>query len=177
MSYEKSEWWSFFCMQRSMKVSYKSILWVWFRWSSLPKVPKIASLQSLSFISNKKSKMKLVICMLISIKDGCSSLGINMSCKVIQSVLMGMIKHCQSTQCKSFAIFLQYLKIYLKKVSTSWHYRFWWKWPDILKVPQNRKLITFLQCLKKKCHNCYCALLWCKVFRYFTGSSHIFVIS
>ena len=58
----------FFCMQRSMKVSYKSILWVWFGLSSLPKVPKIASLQPLSFISNKKLKMKLVICMQISMK-------------------------------------------------------------------------------------------------------------
>ena len=27
-------------------------------------------------------------------EDGCSSLAINVSCKVIQSVLMGMIKHC-----------------------------------------------------------------------------------
>ena len=55
-------------MQRSMKVTYKSILWLWFGWSSLPKVSKIACLQSLSFISNKKLKMKLVICMQISMK-------------------------------------------------------------------------------------------------------------
>ena len=127
----------FFCMQRSMKVSYKSILWVWFGWSSLPKVPKIPSLQSLSFISNKKLKTKLVICMQVSIKDGCSSLAINVSCKVIQSVLMGMIKHCQSTQCKSFAIFLQYLKIYLKKflqvdiIAFDGSGQTYWKYPKI----------------------------------------------
>ena len=35
------------------------------------------------------------------------------------------------------------------KVSTTRHYHFWWKWPDMLKVP---KVI----------------LLWCKTLRYYT---------
>ena len=37
------------------------------------------------------------------------------------------------------------------KVSTSWHYCFWWKWSDISKVPKiGRKLVIFLKCLKNK---------------------------
>ena len=36
------------------------------------------------------------------------------------------------------------------KVSKSWHYRFWWKWLDMFKVPK-------------------VLLLWCKIFRYFAG--------
>ena len=34
---------------------------------------------------------------------------------------------------------------------------------------QNRKLIIFLQCIKKKLSQLHCVLLWCKTFRYFTG--------
>ena len=39
-----------------------------------------------------------------------NTLGIKVSYKVILSLLMGMIKHSQSTQSNKFAIFLQYLK-------------------------------------------------------------------
>ena len=64
-----------------------------------------------------------------------NTLCIKLSCKVVLSLLMGMIKHSQSTQSKKFAISLQYLKKNLGvefsfcmqkniKVSTSWHYRF-----------------------------------------------------
>ena len=60
---------------------------------------------------------------------------------------MGMIKHSQNIQSNKFAISLQFLKKAVKngvifcvqiniKVSTSWHYRFWWKWLDISQVPK-----------------------------------------
>ena len=39
-----------------------------------------------------------------------STLGIKVFYKVILSLLMGMIKHSQSTQTNKFTIFLQYLK-------------------------------------------------------------------
>ena len=39
-----------------------------------------------------------------------NTLGIKVSYKVILSLLMGMIKHCQSTQGTKFAIPLQHLK-------------------------------------------------------------------
>ena len=49
-----------FCNQSRMKVSFKSILWFWSGWSSIPKFSKIASLQSsLNGISKKKLQMKL----------------------------------------------------------------------------------------------------------------------
>ena len=39
-----------------------------------------------------------------------NTLGIKVSCKVILSLLMDMIKHSQSTQSNKFSISLQYLK-------------------------------------------------------------------
>ena len=39
-----------------------------------------------------------------------NTLGVKVSCKLILSLLMGMIKHSQSTQINKFAISLQYLK-------------------------------------------------------------------
>ena len=39
-----------------------------------------------------------------------NSWGIKVSCKVILSLLLGMIKHSESTQSKKFAISLQYLQ-------------------------------------------------------------------
>ena len=46
-----------------------------------------------------------------------STLGIKVSYKVMLSLLMGMIKHSQSTQSNKFAISLQYLKKEVRKTS------------------------------------------------------------
>ena len=61
-----------------------------------------------------------------------NTLGINVSYKLIPSLLLGLIKHSQSTQSNKFAISLEYLKKEVRssffclqlniKVSTSWHY-------------------------------------------------------
>ena len=48
-----------------------------------------------------------------------STLGIKVSYKVVLSLLMGMIKHSQSTQSKKYAIPLQYLK---KEVRNGVHF-------------------------------------------------------
>ena len=67
-----------------------------------------------------------------------NTLGINVSYKVIRSLLIGMTKHYQSTQSNKFAISLQYLKKKLEmdsifnvkiniRVSTSWYYHLSWK--------------------------------------------------
>ena len=96
---------------------------------------------------------------------------------------MDMIKHSQSTQSNKFAISLQYLKKKLGmefifcmhiniKVSTSWYFRFWWKWLDMSKVPKIGIWQYFCN-WKKKYWNCFCVLLWWKTFRYFTSSSHV----
>ena len=56
----------------------------------------------------KKLEMKFIFCMQINIKVDFNTLDINVSYKVILSLLMGMIKHSQSTQSSKFAIFLHY---------------------------------------------------------------------
>ena len=48
-----------------------------------------------------------------------NTLGINVSYKVIRSLLIGMIKHYQSTQSNKFAISLQYLK---KEIRDGFHF-------------------------------------------------------
>ena len=63
-----------------------------------------------------------------------NTLGIKVSYKVILSLLMGMIKHSQSSQINRFALFLQYFKkeVWMEfvfacrkmEVSLSWHYCF-----------------------------------------------------
>ena len=58
--------------------------------------------------------MKLIFCIQINIKVSYKLIfntwGIKVSYKVILSLLMGMIKHSQSTQSNKLAISLQYLK-------------------------------------------------------------------
>ena len=129
-----------FCMQLSMKASFKLILWFWWRWSSIPEVPKITSLQCLYNISIKK--LDEVDFLHVDkeqsfLQVDFNTLGIKVFYKVILSLLMDMIYHSQSTQSK----ILQYLYNISKKklgmqpsffmqrsikTSTSWHYRFWW---------------------------------------------------
>ena len=57
-----------------------------------------------------------------------NTLGIKICNKVILSLIMGMIKHSQSTKSSKFAISLEQLKNEVRdvehKVSTSWHYHF-----------------------------------------------------
>ena len=48
-----------------------------------------------------------------------NTLGINVSYKVIRSLLIGMTKHYQSTQSNKFAISLQYLK---KEIRDGFHF-------------------------------------------------------
>ena len=48
------------------------------------------------------------------------------------------------------------------KVSTSWHYRFRWKWLDMSKVPKIENWQYFCNWKKRYC-NCFCVLLWCKI--------------
>ena len=144
----------FFCMQISMNVCYKLILWFWWRWSSIPKVPKIASFQCLYLNNISKKKLRDEDYFLHAdkhqslIQVDFSTLGIKVFYKVVLPLLIGMIKHSQSTQSKKFAS-LQYLHNISKKklgmefifcvqinikVSTNWHYCFSWKWPDMSKV-------------------------------------------
>ena len=108
-------------------------------------------------------------------------MGIKVFYKVILSLLMGMTKHFQSTQSLKLAISLQYLK---KEVRNVIHFLHAYKRQSFYKLVllflmevarhnqtiQNRKFVIFLQYLKKKvCRNCFCVLLWWKIFRYLRG--------
>ena len=79
---------------------------------------------------------------------------------MIQSLLMGMIKHSQSTQNKKFALSLPYLKKEVRvELSSlfacrSWHYRFWWKWRDMSKLPKYKVGKFFAICLEKRVYFC-----------------------
>ena len=42
---------------------------------------------------------------------------------------------------------------------------FWWKWPDMPKVPKMGSWWYFC----KECCSYFCVLFWCKTFTYFTG--------
>ena len=89
-----------------------------------------------------------------------NTLGIKVSYKVILSLLMGMIKHSQSTQSNKFAISLQYLK---KEVRNGVHFLHEDKHQNLYKLAlsllmevarhvqntQNRKLVKVLQYIKK----------------------------
>ena len=95
-----------------------------------------------------------------------NTLSIKVSYKVILLLLLGMIKHSQSTQSNKFAISLQYLK---KEVSNRGHFRHADKRRSFYKLilsfsmevtrhvqnTQNRKLRIFLQYIKKNGRNCF----------------------
>ena len=111
-----------------------------------------------------------------------STLVIKVYYKLMLSLLMSMIKRSQSTQCNKFVIPLQYLYLYNIfrigvqfcmqiniKVSTSWHYCFWWKQPDMYKVPKIGSWQYFCNALRKKYCNCFLVLLRCKTLRFFAG--------
>ena len=76
---------------------------------TFPKFPK-----HLYNVSKNNLEMKLFFYMQINIKISWevyfNTLGIKVSFKLILSLLMGIIKHYQSTQINKFAIPLQYLK-------------------------------------------------------------------
>ena len=90
------------------------------------------------------------------------------------SLLMGMIKHPQSTQSNKIAISLQYLTKELRDgvhfLHADEHQSFyklrlsfsWWKWLDMSKVSKEKSVA--------------CVLLWCKIFKHFTGIKFCLVL-
>ena len=71
----------------------------------------------------KKLFLKLIFCMQIDIsflQVDFNTFGIEVSYKVILSLLMGMIKHSQSTQSNKFSISLQYLE---KEIRSGVHFK------------------------------------------------------
>ena len=127
-----------FCMQISMKAWYKLILWFWWGWWRITKVPKITSLQCFYCISKKKvrdeddfldeEKHQSFLQVNINI------LGIKFFCKVMLSLLIGMIilkvlkvtslQYLYSISKKKLGMeFILCMQINIE-VSTSWHFCF-----------------------------------------------------
>ena len=173
-----------FLQQISIKVSNKLILWFLWRWSSISKVLKIASLKCLHSISEKNLDMKLNFCMqhadehqrflrFQSFQGWFQYFGHKVSFKVILPLLMGIIKHSQSSiQSNKFAISLQYLK---KEVRDGVYFLHADNHQSLYKLA----LSFFMEVARhvqstRTCRYCFCILLWCKTFTYFMGSGHVY---
>ena len=133
-----------FCMQISMKACYKLIVWFWWGWPSIPKVPTTASLQYL----RKEVKDEVDFLHVDSfLKVYLNTLGIKISNKVDTIIIMAWSSILKLLKVTS----LQYFYNISKKksgmevifgmqidfnVSTSWYYTFWWKSPDMSKIPE-----------------------------------------
>ena len=155
-----------FCMQISLKVFYKLILWFLMRvvkhsGSSqnskfampLQYVKKELSNESFSFsFSLHADKHQSFL------QVDFNNLGIKVSYKAWSSILkilkVTSVQYLYNILKKMLGMeFIFCMQINIK-VSTSGNYRFWWKWPDMSIVPN-------------------VLLLQCKTFKYFTGSSHV----
>ena len=143
----------------------------------MPKLPKITSLLFLCNMLRKNWVMKLIFCMQISMKDcyklitkfwwgWSNTLGIKVSYNVDIIIVNGHEQAFQITQSNKFAISLQYL---IKEVRNGGHFWHADKRQSFYKLvlsflmevtrhvqnTQNRKLVIFLQYIKKNCHNCF----------------------
>ena len=121
-----------------------------------------------------------------------NTLGIKIFCKVILTLLFGMIKHSQSTQSNMSAISLYlYLWIYLYillEVRNRVHFLhadkhqsfykfgllFLMEVTKYVQSTQNRRLVIFLQYIKKRVSQLLLCSLWYKTFSILRGSSHVY---
>ena len=123
-----------FPMQTSMKVHNKLILIFDEDDQTSPEFPKYQACDVIQYI---QQRVRDEIPFLHAdkhqrfLQNYFNTLGVKVSYKLILLLLIGMIKHSQSTQIDKFAISLQYFKkgkefiFYIQmniKVSTSWHY-------------------------------------------------------
>ena len=137
-----------FYMQISMKVSYKLILSFFMGMIKHYQSSQNNSFQCLCSISKKKLKIKLIFCVQINIKVPKSwfqHLGHQSFLQVDASVIDGHDQVLKITNLQYLCnlskktlwlefIFCMQINI---KVSTSWHYDFWWKWPGMSEVPKS----------------------------------------
>ena len=113
-----------------------------------------------------------------------NTLGIKVTYKVILSLLMGMIKHSQSTKSNKFAISLQYLKeeakngVHLLHVDKHQSFcklalAFLMEVARHVQSTQKRKLVMFLQYIKKMLQLLLCSIALQNIQMFFGGSSHV----
>ena len=149
----------------------------WWVWSSIPEVPKKASLECLYnipkkvrdevdfFDADKHQSFLTVDFNTLGIKFFYNVTGMIMKTwrtwwwewSSILKVLKVTSLQCLYNISKKklwMEFILEFIKI---KTSTSWIIDFWWKQPDMCKVP--KKWSKFLQYIKKKYCNGFCVLL------------------
>ena len=166
-------------MQISMAVSYKLILWYLMSSQAFAKFP---SFQWIYNISKKKLEIKLIFWMQIKIKVSqvdFNTLDIKFPTRwychywwvwlsileVLKGTSLQYLYNISKKKLRMEFIFCMQINI---KVSTSWHYCSWWNWPDMSKGPKIGSWGYFCNILRKYCCSCFCVLLLCKTFRYFT---------
>ena len=110
---------------------------------------------SLQYLKKEVSDEVHFLYQSVNLKVDFNNLGVKISYKAILSLLIGMIKHSQSTQSNKFTISLQYREEFIFcmqmniKVSKSWHYHFGWKSPDMFKVLKNESWLYFSNIFRK----------------------------
>ena len=126
---------------------YYPFRWVW---PGMPKLPKITSLLFLWKILREKW-MKSSFCLQINIKVFCKLISTLWASKfptrwcyhywwawssILKVLKVTTFQYLYNVSTKKLGmeficIFCMQINI---KASRSWHYRFWWKWPDLSKV-------------------------------------------
>ena len=125
-------------------------------WPGTHQLPKITSLLFLRNIVRKNSVIKLIFCMQINMKAcyklivwfwwGCSSIP-----KVPKIASFQCICDISKKKLKRKLIFCTQININ----STSWYYQFLMEVARHIQNTHNRKLVIFLQYVKKNCWNCF----------------------
>ena len=155
-----------FCMQISMKVPTN---WYYYFFMGLVKHSRGSQnskfAMPLQYLIKELQGLKMIFCLQINIKVSYKLVSTLWVSKfptrsyyhnwwALSSILK--VREVTSLQCpynilkKKLGIVLIFCLQINIKVSSSWHYCFWWKWPDIAKVPK-------------------VLLLWCRTLRYFMG--------
>ena len=145
-------------MQVSIKACYKLIVW---RWSRIPKVSKIASLQCLYSVSKKnlQSFQKFYF----------NTLSIKFAYKV-NIIIINAHHQVFSNYSNKFAISLQYLKKEIRNGDHFWNagkrqsfYKlilsFLMEAARHVQNSQNRKLVLFLQYIRKNVATTLCSIV------------------
>ena len=149
-------------------------------WLGMPKSPKITNLLFLCNILIKNWVMKLIFCMQINIKVSWKFISTLWTSTFPTRFILLLMNISNLTQSNKFAISLQHLKKEVRNEGHFWHadkrqsfYKlvlsFLVKVARHVQSTQDRKLVIFLQYIKKKLFQLLGVLLWCKTFRYFMG--------
>ena len=147
-----------FCMQISMKVSRKHAMIFYENVPQSSQNSKLSMfLQYLKKEVRKKLDMKLIFCIQIKIKVSYKLISTIWGSKfssrwyyhylwwwssILKVLKVRSLQYLYDISKSKLGIIFYVQRSFFVliniKVSASWHYRIWWKWPDIIKVPKIR---------------------------------------